>query len=320
MSQKPSYTNADGSYKTSAEVKAEPVTLTGCQPGSDINVAGYEVGTLGGADGHILAFNKFPAARPHFLILTADGYRRQFEALNGNDLWSMWVVMGKFNAYIQSDDINGVNAANEGKRKQRHISFFNCGLKSGCSRLHKHMQVFPILAEQDLEKEGEDGEDGDEFKLWPDIEDPGFYKEVLPFKVAIARFKKGDGPITKEKLLETYQRLLKEAEGWLRESFEKQGDGDQNGVNVPGWAEQGHRAKSGENWEQETAAVIPHNVLLDRDWMVVIPRREAAWMGGDCNAISMLGMNWVSGEDKIEKWVGLGPAEVLRRVGVPVRA
>lgn len=55
--------------------------------GSDITVAGYEVGTLGGTDDHIPAFNKFPAAKPYFPMLGADGYRRQFGAMNGNDLW-----------------------------------------------------------------------------------------------------------------------------------------------------------------------------------------------------------------------------------------
>ncbi|KAM7192415.1 ATP adenylyltransferase domain containing protein [Naviculisporaceae sp. PSN 640] len=291
MAQKPSYTNADGSLKTSVEVIAESKTMTGCKPGSDINVEGYEVATLGcaGADGHILAFNKFPAARPHFLILTANGYRRQFEPLDERDLWAMWTVMGKFNGY-------GNYGTNGGKTKQRHISFFNCGLKSGCSRLHKHMQVFPILAEHKTELE--EGEASEEFKLWPDIEDPEFYEQVLPFTVAIARLNEENGYMTRTRLLETYQSLLKEAEGYLGDSLEKQVYGDGHG---------------------ECESAIPHNVLLDRNWMVVIPRRAAGWKGADCNAISMLGMNWVSSEEKIDQWARLGPAEVLKRVGVPVR-
>lgn len=344
MSKKPTYTNADGTHKTTPvevllPVNSESATPTlvappGCMPGSDINISGYEVGTLGGNHHHILAFNKFPAARPHFLILTADGFRRQFEQLDGEDLWAMWLVMSRFNEYHHHhhQQHNGTsttgNSSLDGRRqrRQRHISFFNCGLKSGCSRLHKHMQVFPILPEH--EQQQQDEEEGKEFRLWPDIEDPEFYKEVLPFKVAIARFKDyqgggGVGMMTREKLLETYRSLLSEAERYLREYAEKHGDdgGQENGQwNISGQTEKEHRDRQGgQNGAGEAgrAATIPHNVILDRDWMVVIPRRAAGWRGADGNAVSMLGMNFVSGEERIQNWVELGPAEVLRQIGVP---
>ncbi|KAM7215922.1 hypothetical protein V8F06_008680 [Rhypophila decipiens] len=284
MSQKPSYSNADGTTKTAAEIKSDKdhekaLLAKGCAPGSDINVSGYEVGPLT-ETGHILAFNKFPAARPHFLILTADAYQRQFERLDGNDLWAMWSVM---------------RSLGEGE-KARHVSFFNCGLESGCSRLHKHMQVFSITSGL---------QEGEEFKLWPDVAEEAFFDEVLPFKVAIARFGEGEGKkMTKERLLEVYGGLVAEAEGYLGLCTAKE-------KTVPEVVVNGNGIKA--------AAAIPHNVILDEKWMVVIPRRSAGWKGADSNAVSMLGMHWVSGQDKIDRWVGLGPTEVMRQVGVPVR-
>ena len=97
-------------------------TAPGCRPGSDIDVTGYEVANLGTS--HLLTFNKFPAARPHVLLLTQDGFRRQHEPLDREDLSAMWYTMATFN-----------------KSKKRHLAFYNCGFDSGCSRVHKHMQV-----------------------------------------------------------------------------------------------------------------------------------------------------------------------------------
>ncbi|KAM7198343.1 hypothetical protein V8F33_005134 [Rhypophila sp. PSN 637] len=300
MSQKPSYSNADGTTKTAAEIQADKdheqaLLAKGCAPGSDINVSGYEVGTLH-ETGHILACNKFPAARPHLLILAADAYQRQFEKLDGNDLWAMWSVM---------------RSLGDGE-KARHISFFNCGLESGCSRLHKHMQVFPITS-------GQQGRE--EFKLWPDVEEEAFYKHVLPFKVAIARFGEDKRKkMTKERLLEVYAGLVAEAEGYLG-VYRNEKNAPEVVVNGNGNKAAG--ATNGLEYQHsrigEPAAAIPHNVILDEKWMVVIPRRSAGWKGADSNAVSMLGMHWVSSREKIDRWVGLGPTEVMRQVGVPVR-
>ncbi|KAK4209131.1 hypothetical protein QBC37DRAFT_475683 [Rhypophila decipiens] len=293
MSQKPSYSNADGSTMTAAEIQSDKdhekaLLAKGCAPGSDINVSGYEVGHLT-ETGHILAFNKFPAARPHFLILTADAYQRQFERLDGNDLWAMWSVM---------------RSLGDGE-KARHISFFNCGLESGCSRLHKHMQVFAITSGL---------REGEESKLWPDVGEGAFFDDVLPFKVAIARFDEEDSKkMTKDRLLEVYGGLVAEAEGYLGVCTAKEKNAAEVVVNGNGTLEDQH----GRNGEP--AAAIPHNVVLDERWMVVIPRRSAGWKGADSNAVSMLGMHWVSGQEKIDRWVGLGPTEVMRQVGVPVR-
>ncbi|KAI8304892.1 Diadenosine 5',5'''-P1,P4-tetraphosphate phosphorylase 2 [Colletotrichum sp. SAR11_240] len=53
-------------------------------PGGDISVAGFVIAPVN--DTHVLTFNKFCAYRPHLILLTANGYRRQFEPLGREDL------------------------------------------------------------------------------------------------------------------------------------------------------------------------------------------------------------------------------------------
>ncbi|KAM3543939.1 hypothetical protein ARSEF1564_003160 [Beauveria bassiana] len=61
------------------------------RPGSDIDTNGYEIGHVGGS--HVLVANKFCYARPHYLLLTEDGYARQYEPLNRSDLAAAWALL-----------------------------------------------------------------------------------------------------------------------------------------------------------------------------------------------------------------------------------
>uniref|UniRef100_A0A8H7K9X0 Ap4A phosphorylase 1/2 N-terminal domain-containing protein n=1 Tax=Bionectria ochroleuca TaxID=29856 RepID=A0A8H7K9X0_BIOOC len=63
------------------DVATEPGT--GPKPGSDINVNGLGVQSLNGT--HELTLNMFSSYRPHLLMLTNDGYRRQWEPLDIDD-------------------------------------------------------------------------------------------------------------------------------------------------------------------------------------------------------------------------------------------
>lgn len=83
-------------------------------PGSDIDVSGYEITYVNGT--HLLMFNKFCMYRPHLLLLTKDGWRRQYEQLDLQDLQAVWNVLESLN--------------------WRYFMFFNCGKDGGCSRLH----------------------------------------------------------------------------------------------------------------------------------------------------------------------------------------
>lgn len=77
---------------------------------------------------HVLVANKFALARPHIMVLTTDGHRRQYEPLDESDLIAAWTVLNEL--------------SKEGGRD--YVVFYNCGRDGGCSRLHKHMQLIPM--------------------------------------------------------------------------------------------------------------------------------------------------------------------------------
>ncbi|KAH7133917.1 hypothetical protein EDB81DRAFT_659165 [Dactylonectria macrodidyma] len=91
------------------------------RPGSDINTVGTELCNLGLT--HFLAFNGFSSYRPHYLLLTADGHRRQREPLDIEDFRAIHAFL-----HLNNSD---------------YLVFFNCKAESGCSRDHKHLQAIP---------------------------------------------------------------------------------------------------------------------------------------------------------------------------------
>ncbi|KAK1977061.1 hypothetical protein LZ30DRAFT_753086 [Colletotrichum cereale] len=181
----------------------------GCVPGGDISIAGYEVGRVGGA--HVLTFNKFSAYRPHLMLVTADGRRRQFERLDGADLGAAREVLA---------GLRRRGGGGGGGGGQEYLVIFNCGKEGGCSRLHKHMQVIPAP---------------DAIPLWPDEVGP-----EPPFRYFVHRFagsldEAGELPSANE-LIGAYQRMLRQAAALVpgREGVVGgNGDGDGREAAVP---------------------------------------------------------------------------------------
>ncbi|KAL7954569.1 hypothetical protein V8C34DRAFT_319780 [Trichoderma compactum] len=89
--------------------------------GNDISTKGFEFGQIGHT--HFVIATKFCYARPHLMLLTCDGYRRQYEALDEAGLEAAQTLL-----LSMSRDF---------------VLVFNCGQDGGCSRLHKHMQLIP---------------------------------------------------------------------------------------------------------------------------------------------------------------------------------
>ncbi|KAH7109688.1 hypothetical protein EDB81DRAFT_704565 [Dactylonectria macrodidyma] len=117
-----------GALKNKPSIPSDPLgassldnSTSNLKPGSDINVAGFEIQEIGTT--HLLTFNMFNAFRPHFLLLTQDGYRRQFEPLDIDDIKAAHTVISS----LTGD----------------YMVLYNCGVESGCSRMHKHMQLIP---------------------------------------------------------------------------------------------------------------------------------------------------------------------------------
>jgi ATP adenylyltransferase/5',5'''-P-1,P-4-tetraphosphate phosphorylase II len=82
-----------------------------------------------------------------------------------------------------------------------------------------------------------------------------------------------------------------------------------------------------ENLMQQTRSVLgvsdtdvaSHNVILWKDWMIIVPRRKAAVQKASANAAGMLGSIWVPDRSGVDEWLRLGCKHVLEELGVPVR-
>ncbi|CAG7560565.1 unnamed protein product [Fusarium equiseti] len=139
--------------------------------GSDIETADYEMCRVG--ETHFLAANKFCYARPHLMLLTLDGHKRQYQALNLDDWQALHSVLRG-----QTDD---------------YVAFYNCGQDGGCSRLHKHMQLIP--------------KPKDSFAAFLDEEDG--VEPSVPFQWFYHRFDSAN--VTPEDLFGIYNELLQKA-------------------------------------------------------------------------------------------------------------
>lgn len=139
--------------------------------GSDINTAGFEIGNVG--SGHFLIANKFCFARPHLMLLTCDGYQRQYEPLDEADLEASWKLL---------------NTIGDG-----YVAFYNCGKIGGCSRLHKHMQLMPMPTSS--------------FASF--LDSKGGVEPIVPFQWFFHRF--GSQPVTPAVLTNIYTELLQKA-------------------------------------------------------------------------------------------------------------
>ncbi|KAE8372783.1 hypothetical protein BDV26DRAFT_297529 [Aspergillus bertholletiae] len=260
----------DGSLKfqfvlTSALTKKPTLTTAPPQPnpeatqapekreGSDISTAGFEITTT---DTHIMIANKFCFARPHLMLLTSDGHRRQYEPLDESDLDGVWRILDA----AETD----------------YVAFYNCGRDGGCSRLHKHLQVMPLPANS--------------FAAFLDSPAGEVPETRVPFRWFYQRF---EGEVTSSLLVGVYNDLLEQAT--------KVGAGlGEHATSAP------------------PEAACPHNMILTKRWMVLLPRsRGAVNKEAGVNSLGMLGVIAVATTKEIDNWVRLGLTQSLAELGVP---
>lgn len=60
-----------------------------------------------------------------------------------------------------------------------------------------------------------------------------------------------------------------------------------------------------------------YNMILTMEWMLLIPRRHHGREGVEANAVGMMGMVWVKGEEEREGWNKFGMTKHLKYLGVP---
>lgn len=124
----------------------------------------------------------------------------------------------------------------------------------------------------------------DEFKFFPDYDELP-EKDVPSCVYFIERFRDlPNGRIdSSHQLIESYRRLLQQTT---------------EALNI-------------------TEAPYPHNLVLTKRWMVMIPRREKVYEGLTANAPGMVGSVYVQSESDLDKWKQAGPANVLAGLGIP---
>lgn len=118
-----------------------------------------------------------------------------------------------------------------------------------------------------------------DFLLFPDR--PDLRAADVPFLYFLCRFE--STPPSAQFLLDSYNALLDEAKKALR---------------FP-----------------SVSSAFPHNVLLVKEWLLVIPRRRAEVDGASANGAGMMGMVWIADEERLQRWKVLGPAWVLSQLG-----
>lgn len=62
---------------------------------------------------------------------------------------------------------------------------------------------------------------------------------------------------------------------------------------------------------------VPHNTVITKRWIVVIPRSKENIDGTTANSAGMMGSVWLNNEAQLEKWLAQGPSWVLSQLGLP---
>lgn len=65
--------------------------------------------------------------------------------------------------------------------------------------------------------------------------------------------------------------------------------------------------------------LAPYNLLVTREWMLVVPRAKEHWRSISVNALGFAGSLFVSNKDKLNAVREFGPMNLLREVSKPVR-
>ena len=127
--------------------------------------------------------------------------------------------------------------------------------------------------------------------------DNGGEEPDVPFKWAWQRLDSDVKTTDAAALVKVYNQLLGKANGAWRAS---------------------PRAESQTTTPDATDGPCPHNVILTRRWILVIPRRQAAVATtAGANALGMLGVIAVATQEEADSWIRLEMREGLRELGVP---
>ncbi|KAJ4251826.1 hypothetical protein NW762_011123 [Fusarium torreyae] len=224
---------------------------------------------------HVLELNMFSVYRPQFVLHTKH-FAPQTDDLDLTDFAAAWSVMGSL------------------EHKKPQMMIYNCGVNSGSSQGHKHMQVFekpqpfPLFPESAISTEGMSHMYAYQTQKTRLTGVPEIARNItgVPYQHFVLRLP--DKPKPGE-LYNQYQRLL------------------QASVKEKGSASFG----------------LDYNVAMTKEWLCLIPRRHGrkdnAGANFGANAAGMLGVIWVSSQEERDSWDELGMTRYLAYLGVPLR-
>ncbi len=224
---------------------------------------------------HVLLFNKFNVIDRHLLIVTR-AFEDQETLLTPADWAALWCCL---------DDVGG-------------LGFYNGGQAAGASQPHKHLQLVPLpLAAE-----------GPALPLAPLLaealpaEGPGRIA-AFAFRHALARLDpRLRGAAAAARAAACYRALLAE--------IGIGGDAAPSGA--PGGAPDA--APGGSAAGVPARQTAPYNLLVTREWMLIVARRQDALAGISVNALGFAGSLFVRNDADARRIETIGPLNLLAAV------
>ncbi len=161
---------------------------------------------------------------------------------------------------------------------QAGLGFYNGGALAGASQAHKHLQWIP-----DASLRADDGFAAFSRKLRPEIAGLAQFNAELPWRHAFVSLATIDW------------RLPQAAGGALQAAFST--------------------ACAAVSLRADADPMPPYNLLVSRNWLLVVPRRCEKWQDVSINALGYAGSLFVRDENQIERLRAEGPLAVLAAVG-----
>ena len=235
------------------------------------------------SESHVCLLNKYNAVDHHLLIVTRE-FEQQDRPLTLGDFQALCRCMAEYDS----------------------LGFYNGGTIAGASQLHKHLQLVPLpLAPE-----------GPRVPIEPlvDIGGKGVGRcDRIPFPHAVAALESealADPQRAGRRMLEKYRSLLCAA-GVVRAAGAAQPSGIDSSGNAAAAAD-----GLGED-ERPVPDMGPYNLLVTRQWMLVVPRTRESFESISLNSLAFAGALLVRNQQEMDKLKALGPIRLLRHVTEP---
>jgi sulfate adenylyltransferase (ADP) / ATP adenylyltransferase len=214
-------------------------------------------------DTHVLQHNKFCVYRPSLILHTKD-FAPQADPLDFADFQAACQVLNELS--------------------QPYIVFYNCGVDSGSSQPHKHMQLIPKPAKE-------------EFVLFPDLPKSNSDKENT------------SEPISNRSLTISQPPASSKVPFYCLISYLPTGISPKDVYNI--------YSEMLKSPHPDYPDLEAHNMVMTEQWICVIPRRLRLMFGVPANAMGMMGLIWCGTWSERFGWTLMGKTWHLEALGSP---